>query len=77
MFCLLGWFERLGLYGLRFNADFDKVGSQTAYEFIQAMTDAQHHEEPSEFLENRLAIESTHHPSDLDIQPALYLIQTL
>ncbi|MFP3981801.1 MAG: HD-GYP domain-containing protein [Desulfobacterales bacterium] len=51
---LLGWFDRLGLYGLRFNADFHQVTNKIAYEFILEMIEAQNHSEPAEWLGRRL-----------------------
>ncbi|MCF8036776.1 MAG: HD domain-containing protein [Desulfobacteraceae bacterium] len=54
---LLGWFERLGLYGLRFNAEFDKVTNENAYDFILDMIEAQNQNEPAEWLGKRLGEE--------------------
>lgn len=51
---LMGWFERLGLYGLRFNTDFARVDTKMAYQFIHEMIKAQHHAEPARRLGQRL-----------------------
>ncbi len=51
---LLGWFEQIELYGLRFNRDFYDITPHAAYQFVREMMEAAHHEQPAQWLGNRL-----------------------
>ncbi|MFP4159969.1 MAG: HD-GYP domain-containing protein [Desulfobacterales bacterium] len=57
VFSLLGWFERLGLYGLKFNAGLDSVTPEMAYEFVHEILKAQHQSDPADWLGKSLGQE--------------------
>ncbi|MGM0451722.1 MAG: HD-GYP domain-containing protein [Thermodesulfobacteriota bacterium] len=54
---LLGWFEQLELYGLRFHRDFYDVTPQAAYQFVGKLMEAARHEQPAQWLGDVLAQE--------------------
>lgn len=54
---LLGWFEQLELYGLRFHRDFYEITPQMAYQFVREMMEAARHDQPAEWLGDVLAQE--------------------
>ncbi|MFW6081680.1 MAG: hypothetical protein ACOC7W_07185, partial [Desulfosalsimonas sp.] len=54
VFSLLGWFERLGLHGLRFNQGLCSVTPETAYQLVYEMMEARNQSRPAQWLGNRL-----------------------